>query len=164
MKRRFFIAAVAMISLAALCGAYAQTPKSTTVRKVVSLKSGEIVIKAVTLENTHSRSFTDPFSQQQCDLTAKAEGVIWRITCEGEGIAAKEVLVEDESGRKFTHTCWNRQGTISQIDAKGKPTGGGPQTEFLAFGPDDSKKVKITFGDASVEIVMAKGRTKNAIR
>jgi hypothetical protein len=164
MKRQLVITAVALIALAAICGAYAQTPKSTTVRKVVSLKSGEIVIKAVTLENTHSRSFTDPFSQQQCDLTQKAEGVIWRITCEGEGIAAKEVMVEDESGRQFTHTCWSRQGAISQIDAKGKPTGGGPQTEFLAVGPDDSKKVKITFGEASAEIVMAKAKTKTAIR
>ncbi len=156
MKYRHITVALAIVSLATVCGAYTQTPKPTIVRKEVSLKFGEKGINAVKLENTHRRTFTDSFSRQQCNLSKKAEGVIWRVICEGEGIAAKDIVIEDEKGRKFQHTCWNSQGTVYQIDASGKRIGGGPQTEFLAFGPDDSKKVKITFGDASAEIEMPK--------
>lgn len=148
------LAAIATVSLAVVCCAYSQTLKPTTVAKEVSLKFGDKVISVVRLENTHSRSYKEPFSQQRCNLTEKAAGVIWRIICEGEGIAASDVVVEDEKGRKFQQTCWNSQGSVYQIDKSGKRTGGGPQTEFLAVGPDDSKKVKITFGDASAELEM----------
>lgn len=132
----------------------AQTNKSTLVRKQVSLKSGEREIVAVTLENTHSRSYTD--SSSTCDLTNKAEGVIWRIVYEGKNIDFKAVTVANEQGRLFQQTCWSKQGSVYTLDAAGNRTGGGPQTEILAVGPDDSKKVTITFGDAKAEIEMLK--------
>lgn len=156
MKYRYTFTVLIFVSTVMLCGVAAQTNKSTLVRKQVSLKFGGKEIVAVELENTHSRSFTNLLSQQRCDLTEKAEGVIWRIVCEGDGIAVKDVSVEDNKGRKFHQTCWSSQGTVYKVDASGKRIGGGPQTEFLAFGPDDSKKLKITFGDASAELEMPK--------
>ncbi len=152
MKYKTTFAVLIFVSTAMLCGVAAQINKPTVIRKQISLKFGGKEIVAVELENTHSRSYTKSFSRQRCVLTDKAEGVIWKIVCEGEPIDAKDVALEDEKGRKFQHTCWSSQGTVYKIDASGNRTGGGPQTEFLAFGPDDSKKVKITFGDASAEI------------
>lgn len=161
MKYRCAFTALVVLSAAVVSGGSSQN-KSTVVRKQLSLRFGGKEIVAVELENTHSRSYTDSFSRRQCNLTDQAEGVIWRIICEGEGIAAKDIVVEDEKGRKFQHTCWSSQGTVYKIDASGNRTGGGPQTEFLAFGPDDSKKVKITFGDASADIQLPLANAANS--
>lgn len=146
MNYRHALAALTLVSVAIVCGAHMQMRKPTIVRKEVSLKSGGKEINAVTLENTHSRSYTDQWSGNRCDLTEKAEGVIWSVVCEGKDVPADDISLQDEQGRKFNKTCWNRQGTINGV----------AQTSFLAYGPDDSKKVKVIFGDASVEIEIPK--------
>jgi len=148
------------VAAAIVFGVAAQGNKSTVVRKQVSLKSGGKEITAIELENTHKRFYRDPFappmSPNRCSLVNTAEGVIWRIVCEGKDISAKEVSLDDESGRKFIQTCWTKRGTVYTTDANGQRTGGGPRTEFLVAGPEDSKKVKITFGDASAEVEIPK--------
>jgi hypothetical protein len=130
----------------------AQVKEPTIVRKQVSLRSGELIISTVELQNTHKRFYTDAFSGNKCDLTSKAEGVIWVIVCEGKDIPAKSVSVQTTEGRMFNQTCWSSQGGVSKLDAKGNRIGGGPQTKFLAVGPDDARAVIIKFGEASVKI------------
>ena len=156
MSHRYGPELLALVLAVAAGGALAQTAKPVVVRKEVSLKFGGATMTAVKLENTHARSYSDLTNGHQCDLTKAAEGVLWKITCEGENISAKDVSAQDEQGRKLQHTCWNTQGTVYEIDAKGNRTGGGPRTEFMAFGPEDSRKIRITFGDVSAEIEIAK--------
>jgi hypothetical protein len=157
MNYRRVLAILTLLSMATIGAAAMQTREPTTVRKEVSLESGGKMITVVKLENTHSRSFTDPITREECELTKLAQGVIWRVTLEGSEIPVKEVRLQDERDRKFQQTCWVRQaGGVYQIDATGKRIGGGPRTEFLTFGPDDSKKVKVFFGDAWTEIEMGK--------
>ncbi|MFS8084654.1 MAG: hypothetical protein ACMG6H_03425 [Acidobacteriota bacterium] len=150
MKYRYTLTLLVFASAAIVCGVAAQSNKSTSVRKEVSLKFGGKEITAVELENTHSRSYTDSSIRQRCDADKKTEGVIWVIVCEGKAITKGDISFEDENGLKFQHVCWSRktQGIYSRR--------GGDETEFLTVGPGDSKKVKITFGDASAEIEMPK--------
>ncbi len=154
MKRRYTLIVLVVVLMAIVCGAATQTSQSTTVRKEVSLKFDGKEIKAIELENTHNRSYSyapaPALPKQRCNVDEKTEGVIWIIICEGKDIAKGDISFEDEKGRKFQHLCWSRktQGIYSRR--------GGDETEFLTVGPDDSKKVKITFGEASDEIEMPK--------
>ena len=152
MKRTYTLTILAVVSLAIVGaeGAATQTNQSTVVLKKVSLKFGGKEITAVELENTHSRAYTSSALEQRCEVDKKTEGVIWIIVCEGKDITKDDISFEDEKGRKFQHGCWRRktQGIFSRR--------GGDETEFMTVGPDDSKKVKITFGDASAEIEMPK--------
>ncbi len=118
----------------------------TVVRRTVSLKSDGKEITAIVLENTHARSFRDSSSGSDCSLTEKAEGVIWRVTCEGKGVPASSILLRDERGRTFQPTCWSRQGTINGV----------AKTDFIAAGPDDSKAVTVTFGEATARIAVGR--------
>lgn len=112
----------------------AQVKEPTIIRKQVSLRSGELIISAVELENTHKRSYAGDFTGNRCKLTSKAEGVIWVIACEGKNIPAKSVSVQTAEGRVFSQTCWSSQGGASKLDAKDNRIGGGLQTKFLAAG------------------------------
>ena len=147
MRSLYGIAAIGIVALTTVCGVDAQIVRRRVVVEEVKKTFG------FKLENTHSRSYADP-SGKRCDLTDEAEGVIWRVICQGEGIDAEDVVIEDEKGREFKQTCWSSQGTVYELDNAGNRVGGGPQTEFLAIGPDDSKKLKITYGEVTAEVVM----------
>ena len=142
MNFKFSHLVLLVIAIALIGGTQMSDRKPTEATKKVSLKSGDKEITAISLKNTHSRSYEDDFSHNRCDLTAKAEGVIWMIVCEGKDIPVAAISLKDEQGRKFTRTCWNSQGTINDIE----------QTSFIAFGPDDSKSIRVFLNDASVEI------------
>ena len=150
MRCRYTVIVLAVVSMAIVCGAATQTNQSTVVRKEVSLKFGGKEITAVELENTHSRAYTSSALEQRCEVDKKTEGVIWIIVCEGKDITKDDISFEDEKGRKFQHGCWSRK-TTGIYSRRG-----GDETEFMTVGPDDSKKVKIRFGDASAEIKMPK--------
>jgi hypothetical protein len=92
------------------------------------------------LKNTKGRSYQpDSFSGRRCELTDKAEGVIWVATGEGHALqgADKKLVFKDERGRQFGHTCWTSSGTINDVT----------QTEIILFGPQDSKTITVCCGE-----------------
>ncbi|HEX6881440.1 MAG TPA: hypothetical protein VF135_13805 [Terriglobales bacterium] len=156
---RRFICLVCFLFLLS-SGSFAQS--QTTSRHSVSLKAGDAVISAVVLTNTHTRSFTDisrpPMTPNQCNLEPKAEGVIWKVVLEGVALSAKDVVLVAESGKTFQQVCWSSSGTVYKLDSAGNRTGGGPQTEFLAAGPDKPSKITIRVGSTSVVITPEKAQ------
>lgn len=153
---------VRITAAALFAGAIAATAfaAETTSRHAVSIKSASGVVTAVVLTNIHARTYTDSSKMgpapNQCTLATKDVGVIWKIVVEGAEVPAKEIKVVDDAGHEFQHLCWSSSGTVYSIDKNGKPTGGGPQTEFLAAGPESPKSLKIAIGDASAVISLAK--------
>ena len=131
-----------------------------TVRRSVSIKAGTRMISAVSLTNTHARTYVDstrpPMTPNQCGLSAKDAGVVWRVVVEGAEISPKEVKVVDERGQPFVQVCWSSSGSVYTLDKSGKRIGGGPRTEFLAAGPESPKAITFTVGDASATFVLAK--------
>ena len=148
-----------LVVVLALFGIQTAAAQSTIVSSNASLKNGDQQIKSVELENTHSRSFSDPRDvprdvQKRCDLDSATQGVIWRVTVMGlaDFDAGKKVVLRDDKGRKFTSRCWS--GIRSEAaDSKGVNEHG---SFFLAVGPDDSAVVTVSFGPASVDIRMKK--------
>ncbi len=133
----------------------------TRTRHPVALKAGTETVTAVVLTNTHSRTFTDPsrppMTPNQCDLAPKDPGVVWKVVLEGAAaVSPRDIGLVDEQGRAFQKICWTSSGTVYSLDKSGKRTGGGPQTEFLAAGPESPRRLTITIGGASASIVLAK--------
>ena len=100
------------------------------------------------LKNTRARTYEpDTFSGRSCELTDKAEGVIWVATGEGHALedAEKKLLFRDDQGRQLGHTCWTSSGTINGV----------AQTELILFGPPDSRQATVccgnTCGDVEVQ-------------
>jgi hypothetical protein len=131
-----------------------------TTRYAVSLKSGEAAISALILTNLHARTYTDPNSPptapNRCSLAAKDVGVLWKVVVEGAAMPANEITLVDDTGKPFQHVCWNSSGTVYKLDANGKRSSGGPQTEFLAVGPESLRKVTLKVGAATTVVSIEK--------
>lgn len=65
-------------------------------------------------------------------------------------------LLLDDMGTPFQQVCWSSSGSVYKIDAQGNRTGGGPQTEFLAAGPEAPRQVTLKIREASAVITLAK--------
>lgn len=90
-----------------------------------------------------------PMTPNQCSLAAKDVGVLWRVVVEGAAVAANEVTLVADTGAAFQQVCWSSSGTVYKTDAQGNRTGGGPQTEFLAAGPEAPRSITLKIGGAS---------------
>ncbi len=142
----------------ALAGLGAQTGSVTT--HSIALAP----FHSVVLTNTHSRIYTGSTRlpvpgagvPDQCELTKRTRGVIWKITLGGEAVSAKDIVVSDETGRRFPHVCWSSSGSTWEIDAAGNRTGGGPRTEFLAAGPENPLSLTFRYGPASATLTLEK--------
>ncbi len=154
MKRRLM-----MILVSAALVATAQAAETTS-RHPVSIKFASGAVTAVVLTNVHARTYTDPSkfgpAPNQCTLAAKDTGVIWKIVVEGAEVPAKDIKVVDDAGHEFQHLCWSSSGTVYSIDRTGKRTGGGPQTEFLAAGPESPRSLTVSIGGGSAVISLGK--------
>ncbi len=146
-----------VLSVALVATAYAA---ETTSRHAVSIKSASGPVTAVVLTNVHARTYTDSSKMgpapNTCTLAAKDTGVIWKIVVEGAAVPAKEIKIVDDAGNEFQHLCWSSSGTVYSIDNTGQRTGGGPQTEFLAAGPESPKSLTISIGGESAVVKMGK--------
>ncbi len=139
--------------------------KAVTTRDIM-LGLGDKAFSSVILTNTHGRTYTDtsrpslpppaPSVPNRCSLDETDQGVIWKIVLRGAAVSAKEISVSDESGRALVQVCWSSSGSVYQIDARGNRTGGGPQTEFLAAGPDAPRQLTFKFGATSAVVKLAK--------
>lgn len=153
-------AAIALASTSLVLWAGLSGAAEVTTRHSVSIKAGPATISAVVLTNTHLRTYTDtsrpPMAPNRCDLAAKDVGVVWKVVVEGAEISPKEIKIIDERGRAFQQICWSSSGTVHTLDKTGKRTGGGPQTEFLAAGPESPRRLTLKVAGASAAIDFTK--------
>jgi len=154
------VGTIVALTLVLLSGVQSGPVAETTTRHAVSLKSGDASISAVVLTNTHARTYSDPtrgpFVPDRCELEEKTPGVIWKVVAEGAAVSSKEITVTDEKGQSFIQVCWSSSGTVYRLDANGNRTGGGPQSEFLAAGPDVPSQLTVRFGTATAVISLKK--------
>ena len=153
-------AAIALASTSLVLWAGLSAAAEVTTRHSVSIKAGTATISAVVLTNTHSRTYTDtsrpPMTPNRCDLAAKDVGVVWKVVMEGAEISPREIKIIDERGQAFQQLCWSSSGTVHTLDKTGKRTGGGPQTEFLAAGPESPRRLTLKVGEALAVIDFTK--------
>ncbi len=150
MKNQILITLQIIILLSASI-APAQTKRPTIINKEVSLNSDGKVVTFIELENTHSRSYQGIINR--CALSEKNEGVIWRIVCVGAKFSGKEISIRNERDQLFEPVCWSSTSEYSKkSDKSDNIIYEGPTTELLFAGDDDSKKIVIAIGTASVEI------------
>ncbi|MCI5211980.1 MAG: hypothetical protein D3910_25095 [Candidatus Electrothrix sp. ATG2] len=125
-------------------------------RQQLTLGSAEKRTTGIEIENTHKRSFKDPIDGYTCDLPENVEGVIWNVKFEGVEAPANAFLILNEKGHEFKQICrWQAAPNVT-LYQKGKVIYDGALTEFLVAGPDDSKTLKISFSNDSVEIEIHK--------
>jgi len=126
-------------------GAATQAPAAVvTPQASVSLACDGGRFSRFRLKNTKSRSYSAGLpSTNRCDLTDKAEGVVWVATGDGLELAGadKKLTFKDEQGRELRYTCWTSSGTINDV----------AQTELLLYGPADAARVTVCCGAACAE-------------
>ncbi len=145
-----------------ILGVAAHGQASSSVKRNVKLTTPWGIVTSAEITNTHVRDYTDPIRPpslppappvpNRCSLDKTTPGVVWKFVLTGATVPAKEIRIAEEAGTTFTQVCWTSSGSVFQIDAAGNRTGGGPQTEILAAGPDEAKRLSIAIRSAAATI------------